>query len=178
MELKLQKNYKWVLNATLQNTTTGEIEIKLSIAPISDLGFITIEPWVNWKEETIFYHRKLGTSVFTYWVNRDNPLQHIIGSSIILANSIDVFNLLLDKEQAPYVFKKSINDVIIKWWTFYINSKIFIINDLDTSVVIEDKVLEPNITNYVYIKNNDYFITQAYDDELYPICDIEVDAWW
>jgi len=50
MELKLQKNYKWVLNATLQNTTTGEIEIKLSIAPISDLGFITIEPWVNWKE--------------------------------------------------------------------------------------------------------------------------------
>lgn len=178
MELTLQKNYKWTLNATLQNTSVGEIEIKLSIAPLSDLGFITIEPWVNGKEETIFYHRKVWTSVFVYGVNRDNPLQHIVDSAIILANSIDVFNILLDEEQAPYIFKKSTSDVIIKGGKFYINNVLITIADVDTSVPLENKVLDPNDTNYVYIKNNDYFISQAYDATLYPVCDIIVDAGW
>jgi len=178
MELKLQKWYKWTLNATLQNTSTGEIEIKLSIAPISSLGFVTIEPWVNLKEETIFYHRVVGNSIFVYWVNRDNPLQHIIGSSIVLANSVDIFNYMLDSEQAPYIFKKSVSDVIIKGGKFYINNTLITINDVDTSVPLEDKVLDPNDTNYVYIKNNDYFISQAYDATLYPVADIVVDAWW
>lgn len=177
MDLTLQKNYKWTLTETLQNTATGEVEIKLSIAPTSDVGFITIEPGVNGKEETIFYHRIVGNSIFVYGVNRDNPLQHIVWSAIVLANSIDVFNYLLEHVyQAPYIFKKSTSDVIIKGGKFYINNTLVTIDDLDTSLAIENKVLDPNDTNYVYIKDNDYFINQVYDATLYPVADIITDA--
>ncbi|NCQ50389.1 hypothetical protein GW796_00525 [archaeon] len=68
------------------------------------------------------------------------------------------------------------SDVIIKGGKFYINNTLITINDVDTSVPLEDKVLDPNDTNYVYIKNNDYFISQAYDATLYPVADIVVDA--
>lgn len=175
----LQKNYKANLTSTLASTNSWEIEVRLNIAPVSETGFLLFEPWVAWKEETCYYHRISWTYAYIYWVNRDNPTTHAIWSSVMLSNSIDTLNYLLDFiSQAPYIFKKTTTDIIIKWWQFYINNVLVTINDIDTSVDIENKVLIPNKTNYITIKDNDYFINDVYNATLYPIADIVVDWSW
>ena len=117
--------------------------------------------------------------MFIYGVNRDNPTQHLIWTPVMLTNSVDMFNYILSNiGETFYIYKKDLQNVIIKWWNFYINNVSITINDVDTSVAIENKVLTPNVTNYVYLKDNDIYINTVYSASLYPIADIVVNWSW
>jgi len=174
----LQKNYKTFLTEELENTSTWEIEIKLWVESSSDIWYLIVEPWVNTKEESIFFHRKVGTSVFAYGVNRDNPVFHSINSQVYLASSIDMFNYILSFIwEKWYIFKKSTSDVIIKWGTYYLNNTNITINDLDTSLWLTNKSLVVNTINYIHIKDWDYYISTT-EDTSYLLATITVNAWW
>jgi len=174
--MKLQKNYKTFLTEELQNTATWEVEIKLWVASDSETGYLIIEPWVNSQEESIFFHRKLGTSVFCYWVNRDNPIFHTINSQVFLASSIDLFNHYSNFIwEQWHIFKLSTSDVIIKGWTYYLDDVNVVINDVDTSLALTNKTLVPNAINYVHIKDWDYYISIT-EDASYLLATITVNA--
>lgn len=175
----LQKNYKTSLTEELLATNTWEVEIKLLNESASDTGYVLIEPWVTNKEETAFFHRKSWTSVFCYWVNRDNPTTHNIWASVYLAANIDILNHLLSFIWEQWmILKKSLSNVIIKWWIFYIDSTNVTINDCDTSLLAINKILTVNSTNYIYIKDQDYFITTTQDNTLYLVWIVIVWADW
>jgi len=178
----LQKNYKTSLTEALSNTFIWEIEIKLANASVSNIWYILIEPW-TWNEESTFFHRKSWNSVFTYWVNRNNPVAHSNGSQVFLASSIESMNHLLSFIGEQWmIYKKTLSHIIIKWWVFYFNSTNITIPDCDTSLLVANKTLTTNSTNYIYIKQWDYFITTIQDNTLYLIwiiivwADSEIDS--
>jgi len=177
--MKLQKNYKATLTEEVLATTSWEIEIKLSIAPESDTWFILIEPGVSAKEESCFYHRRVWNSVFIYWVNRDNPTTHDINVSVMLTNSIDSFNYILDLIHEEFlIFKKDLQNVIIKWWRIYEEWTLKDVSEIDTSLWGTDQVLIIDSTNYVYIENWLIKITNTDSSDKYLIATIVVGADW
>ena len=129
-----QKKYKTNLSEELLSTNSGEIEVKLNIAPVSTTWFLLFEPGtVN--EETCYYHRILWSSAFIYAINRDNPVIHAINSAVMLTNSIDALNYILSfLPEWGYIFKKSTSHIIITWWNYYINGTLYNIAEVDTSL--------------------------------------------
>ena len=81
MSIFFQKDYSTYITEELNNWVVWEIEIFLNTAPESDIGYIILEKGVAWQEETIFYHRRAGNSVFCYGVNRSNPVTHPVNST-------------------------------------------------------------------------------------------------
>ena len=171
-----QKNYKANLTATLQNTNSGEVEVKLSIETLSDTWFLLFEPGTV-REETCFFHRKVGTSVFIYWVNRDNPVQHIISTAVMLTNSIDGMNYIVSLfGEGGYIFKKDTFNIIVLWWNYFIDNILVVVPNIDTSVISENQNLFTNATNYIYIKNWLFYIKSIVESWLYLIWTIIVNS--
>ncbi len=175
----LQKQFKTTLSSLLSATATWEIQINLNIEPDSDMGFLLLENWTD-KQESIFYHRKLGTSVFCYWVNRSIPTVHATWATVLLANSIDYMNYLLDTTYEQfYIYKKSVTDIIITWGTIYKNWITFTVEDLDTSEWLIYQTLTSDAANYIYLStDNKIYITPIYDLSKYNIATVMVGIWW
>lgn len=160
----IKRNYKTYLTEPLVAETIGEFPIYLGTEPDSDMWFIFIEPWTA-NEESIFYHRAVWNVVYAYTINRVTPKSHIDNSQVLLANSVDYLNYLL--EQTPeqlFIFQKNGNHIIIKWGMFYIWWTNIEIDDLDTEDTLPNKTFISNALNYIYIYQNDFYIT----DEVIP----------
>lgn len=167
----LQHDYIADLLNTVPLSSTWEIEISLSVEISSDMGFIVIDRWVNLKEEYMMFHRKNANTVFVYSENRSSPRFHDIGAKVIL-DTIESLNYAHSNTfQQMYVFRKSDSDLIVKGGWFFIDKQYVIIEDLDTEVW---DLLSPGEDNYIYIKDNAYFVTTTIDENLYPVAIISM----
>lgn len=175
----LQKDYKTYLTVELSNISEWEIQIDLWDVVDSDIWFILIEP-NSINQESIFFHRRVWASVFCYWINRSNPITHLENSQVLVVNSIDYMNYLLDQTNRQlYIYKKSLQHIICVGWVFYDNWKNITLSNLDTELALENKTLTSNATNYLYIYNEDFYITTTpITEEAYLIATIVVWVWW
>lgn len=157
--LFLKKDYQTYLTVLLDNTSTGEVAISLNESTESNMGYLLLEPGTP-KEESIFYHRREGNVVYCYWVNRDNPVEHLVYAVVYMANSIDYMNYIISQTfEQTFIYKKSLSHVIITGGSFYTWWQTILINDVDTSIWTAGKTLFANSINYIYLKDGDYFIT-------------------
>jgi len=156
--MQLQKNYKTSLAAGIR-IDWNEHEFILNTEPNSDRGYIFIAPGTT-DEEECFYHRRVGTSVFVYEVNRWTSTYHGIWTQVFLASSVSYFNHILSKiGDAFLLYKKDVSNVYMTWGDISINWDVHSIPDLDTSLWLSDRILISNDTNYIYLYNYNWFIS-------------------
>ena len=104
--IKLIRNYKTYITELLPNNVIWEYALVLNDAPNSDIWYLLLEPWTI-REESIFYHRSLGNTVYIYQENRTNPFEHADNSICLLANSIDYINYLIwQSNNQCFIYKK------------------------------------------------------------------------
>lgn len=175
---QLKRNYNTYLTQELANSSTGETPVFLQHDPESDIWFIIIGTWSS--QESIFYHRSVGNIVYFYPINRKNPVYHPAGTDVLLANSVDYFNYLLENtEEQFYIYKKNANHLVCKWGTFYVNATNVTVADLDTSLALPNKTLVSNTTNYIYFVEEDFKVTTTVIPlEAYLIATVTVNVWW
>jgi len=172
---KTQYDYQASLLSEVPITSTWEIAIHLSVEIESDMWFIVIDRWINLKEERMMYHRKEQNTVFVYWIQRSLPVHHDVGALVIL-DAVWSINYWLDNTfQQMYIYQKSLSDIVVKGWEFYINGNRVVIPDLDTELWTQH--LTPWTENNIYIKDNEYFITTDDVDTDYLVWIIYVDVW-
>ncbi len=170
--LFLKKDYKTYLTVTLPNTSTWEVWITLNDSTDSDKGYLLLEPGTE-REESIFYHRRTGNTVYCYGINRDNPVEHLSTAVVYMANSIDYMNYIISQTyEQTFIYKKDASHVIITGGSFYIDGENIIFGEVDTSAALTNKSLIANSNNYVYIKNGDYYITATADSTLMLVANI------
>lgn len=158
--MQLQKNYKTSLAAGIR-IDWNEHEFILNTEPNSDRGYIFIAPGTT-DEEECFYHRRVGTSVFVYEVNRWTSTYHGIWTQVFLASSVSYFNHILSKiGDAFLLYKKDVSNVYMTWGDISINWDVYSVPDLDTSLWQLDKTLVSNNTNYIYLYDYDWFISTS-----------------
>ena len=170
--LFLKKDYKTYLTVTLPNTSTWEVWITLNDSTDSDKGYLLLEPGTV-KEESIFYHRRTGNTVYCYGINRDNPVEHLSTAIVYMANSIDYMNYIISQTyEQTFIYKKNASHVIITGGSFYIDGENLIFSEVDTSAALTNKSLIANSNNYLYIKDGDYYITATADNTLMLVANI------
>ncbi len=149
--MQLKRNYKTYLTEVLSNSSTGELAIYLNDTPTSDQGFLLLEPGTV-KEENIFYHRRVGNTVYAYGINRSALVEHELNAQVLFSNSIDYLNYALNQIQDQgFIYKKDSQNIIITGGVFYIDGVNVTIADLDTSESIANKSLIAGQMNYIYI---------------------------
>jgi hypothetical protein len=174
MSIRFQKDYITYLIEDLENTSTWEVEVFLNDSPDSDIWFLLIDKGIPWKEENIFYHKKVGNSVFFYWVNRTNPVLHTASSQVLLTNAIDALNYFSDFiNQAFHIYKKSEQNVIITGWKIYEDWSVIDIIDYDS-----EWLLAANYTNYIYLIDGVIIATTTEDLTKYLLAEIDVELNW
>ena len=170
--LFLKKDYKTYLTVTLPNTSTWEVWITLNDSTDSDKGYLLLEPGTE-REESIFYHRRTGNTVYCYGINRDNPVEHLSTAVVYMANSIDYMNHIISQTyDQTFVYKKSASHVIITGGSFYIAWVNVFFAEIDTSLWVAGKTLVANANNYLYIKDSDYYSSDTLDTSLMMIAKI------
>ena len=176
----LKRDYKTYVTAPIPDVVTWEYELSLNVSTDSQMWYLLLEPWTN-KEETIFYHRSSGDTVWFYQVNRSNTIAHADNAQVLLVNSIDYMNYILwQTNEQLFLYKKSNQHIVIKWWKFYISSQLITISDLDTELWLANKTLFTNTTNYIYIDtiNLDFKITNVVDNNLFLVATVLTNWWW
>jgi len=176
MEHNLQHDYISDLLNPIPLATTWEIAISLSVEIKADMWFIIIDRWINMTEERMMYHRKNANTVYVYSENRVTPRHHSVLAKVIL-DTVGSINYAHDNWfDQMYIFRKSENDVIIKWGPFFINKEYITLEDLDTET--SDQNLSYWQDNYIYIKDNAYIVTTDIIPGLYPVWIISVEVSW
>ncbi len=156
--MKLQKNYTATLIADVQ-LVWSEYRFDLSVEPVWNEGYILLDKgWLH--EEEVFFHRKSWISVFVYAVNRGIIYVHQTWTQVLLANSISYFNHLFDQVwDSFFLYKKDLNNVIIRWGKAVLYWTPYTISDLDTSV--SGKHLISNSINYIYVVDWEFVISST-----------------
>ena len=108
-----ENNFQTITNNIVSASATWEVEIQLVTAPISSIGVLTLGTETETPED-IFFHRKSGSSVFTYAVNRKTPQNHSIGTSVQMNDSAELFNFLSNNIYTTfYTYKISLDQVFV-----------------------------------------------------------------
>ena len=149
--------YRQYLQNTINQNATWEIEIQLSVAPVSEFWWVIIEPDSTWNREEVFYHRKAWTSIFTYDVNRVNAKTHMDWSLVVLNNSAWIYNFKeKPNDNIFFHYKTSDTNLLIFGWV--IVDWLWVRHDID-NFNTSDLSLTNNATNYIYIATLDDWIT-------------------
>lgn len=156
--MKLQKDYISTLLADVQ-LIWDEYRFDLSVEPVSNEWYLLIDKWWSHEEE-VFFHRKSWSSVFVYSINRWVLWTHQTGTQVLLANSISYFNHLFNQVwDSFFLYKKDLNNVIIRWGKAVLYWTPYTIPDLDTSV--SWKNLISNSINYIYVVDGNFIISST-----------------
>jgi len=171
-KLNTQNYFSTWLVSTMDTSIVWEIEIQLAVAPNSDLGYLIIDYTDDILREEIFYHRKAGTSVFTYWVNRTNPQAHDIAASVQMNDSASIFNYILDLlPDHFFMYKTSATTCYVKGW------KIF--DDWEYFTIADEANLSLSVwTNYVYVVDATINATLSTITDRLVVWEIIVDWAW
>jgi hypothetical protein len=92
-KLKVENLYESALTDAVVSAT-GDVTLKLTVAPSEPFGGLVIEPDDAGKRETVIYHAKSGLEVSVYGVNRKNGNTHLSGSVVRMLNIAELFNLM------------------------------------------------------------------------------------
>lgn len=173
--MQLKRNYKTYLTEILSNSSIGELAIYLNDTPTSDQGYLLLEPGTV-KEENIFYHRRVGNTVFAYAINRSAPVEHLVNAQVLFSNSIDYLNYALNQiNDQGFIYKKDAQNIIVTGGVFYIDGVNVTIADLDTSLNLTGKSLIAGALNYIYITSGDYTIVSTpIASEAYLLATVDV----
>ena len=174
MSIHFKRDFNTYLVQKLLNTSTWEIEVFLNDSSESDIWFLVINQWIPALEEYIFYHRRVGTSVFVYWINRSNPVEHAVNSQVLwmdITDSLNYFSGLIN--QQFFIYKKSEQNVIITWGKIYDEWQVITVADWDS-----EWHLAANYTNYLYIDEWAIVATHIEDNTKYLIWEIDIELTW
>ena len=172
-KVKLMNEYITTLHSNVSFSSTWEIAIHLNKEIESEMWFIVIDRDNDMKEERMFFHRKNGSVVYVYSVNRHSPKQHTAWANVILDYTWTI-NYLSDISFPQwYIYKIENNKAIITWWEFFINSQRVVINDL-----ILDSQFQYWVVNNIYIKDNNYYVTSEERNDMYLIWKVHVSTNW
>lgn len=116
--------------------------------------------------------------VYAYDFNRTWHGSHPIGAQVLLSNSIDYMNYLINQARSHgFLYQKDAYDFVIKGGLWYMDAQNIAIGDLDTSENVEFKTLTNNCKNYVYVVPYDYRITvEPLTFEAFLLYEVDVDA--
>lgn len=111
-----------------------------------------MNPTSEANRENIFFHRKSGNIVYAYGVNRSSPRVHANGTQVLFSNSIDYLNYALGQvHDQTFIYKKSLNHLVVTGGYFYVGDQNILISDLDTEDELTNKTLINGETNYLYV---------------------------
>ena len=129
---------------TISNSITWEIEIQLPSAPNSDMWVVIIDSEIEEDKEEIFFHRRVGNTIYTYWVNRKNPKEHWIWSSVVMNDSAWLFNYILENTNTWFfIYKTSTTQVQVTWGKVFYDWNIYPVNWKQINI--------SEWTNYIYL---------------------------
>lgn len=165
----IKKQYKTTNAVAIPDYSDSEQAFQLASSPESDMGWIVIAPWTP-QEESCFFHRVVGNTVYVHGVNRTNPSLHPIGTLVYYAATIDYLNYIFSQQgNQMFIFKTSDDNVTVLWGEFYQDWGYIIIPDLNTSLWLVDKTLLINSTSYIHIIDNEYKILSYRDNTYYYV---------
>jgi hypothetical protein len=120
------------------------------------MGYLLIDKNGD-NEEEIFYHRRVGDTVYAYRTNRQKDILHSVGTPVLLADSIQLFNFLLNRTgEILHLYKINPNHIFIKGGEATVKGIPHIVADLDTRQ--PGKNLVSGVVNYIYIIDGEFVI--------------------
>lgn len=165
----IKKQYKTTNAVAIPGYSDSEQAFQLASSPESDMGWIVIAPWTP-QEESCFFHRVVGNTVYVHGVNRTNPSLHPIGTLVYYAATIDYLNYIFSQQgNQMFIFKTSDDNVTVLGWEFYKDWDYITIPDLNTSLGLPDKTLLINSTSYIHIIDDEYKILSYRDNTYYYV---------
>jgi len=174
----IKKQYKTFLSTHVDEFENVEISINLQDSPESDIGWIIIAPGTT-SEETCFFHRSVGNTVFVHWVNRTNPHAHDIGTLVYYASTIDYLNYLLSRQNNQmFIYKKTDDNVVVVGWEFYVWGIYTTVPSMDTSLGLPNQTLLLNTTSWIHLIDGVYAILPARDNAHYYVGNVITDISW
>ena len=174
----IKKQYKTTNSVIVPDFADAEQTFHLASAPESDMGWIIIAPWTA-NEETCFFHRAVGNTVYVHWVNRSNPNIHAIGTIVYYASTIDYLNYLLSRQNHQmYIYKTSDDNVVVLGWEFYVGGIYTTVPNMDTSLWLPNQTLLVNSTSWIHLIDGVYTILPARDNAHYYTGNVITDISW
>lgn len=171
----IKKQYKTTNSVIVPDFVDAEQAFHLASSPESDMGWIIIAPWTP-NEETCFFHRTVGNTVYVHWVNRSNPNIHAIGTIVYYASTIDYLNYLLSRQNHQmYIYKTSDDNVVVLGWEFYLWGIYTTVPDMDTSLGLPNQTLLVNSTSWIHLVNGAYKILPARNNAHYYVGNVVTD---
>lgn len=171
----IKKQYKTTNSVIVPDFVDAEQTFHLASAPESDMGWIIIAPWTT-NEETCFFHKAVGNTVYVHWVNRSNPNIHAIGTIVYYASTIDYLNYLLSRQNHQmYIYKTSDDNVVVLGWEFYVGGTYTTVPDMDTSLGLPNQTLLVNSTSWIHLVNGVYTILPARNNAHYYVGNVITD---
>lgn len=171
----IKKQYKTTNSVIVPDFVDAEQAFHLASAPESDMGWIIIAPWTT-NEETCFFHRTVGNTVYVHWVNRSNPNIHAIGTIVYYASTIDYLNYLLSRQNHQmYIYKTSDDNVVVLGWEFYVWGIYTTVPDMDTSLGLPNQTLLVNSTSWIHLVNGVYTILPTRNNAHYYVGNVITD---
>lgn len=172
----IKKQYKTFLSTHVDEFENVEISINLQDSPESDMGWIIIAPGTT-SEETCFFHRSVGNTVFVHGVNRTNPHAHDIGTLVYYASTIDYLNYLLSRQNNQmFIYKKTDDNVVVVGGEFYVWGIYTVVPSMDTSLGLPNQTLLINTTSFIHLENGIYTIAAARNNSLYYVWSVVTDV--
>lgn len=108
-------------------------------------------------EEEVFYHRRVGSTVYAYRINRTGDRLHPAGTPVLLAESIQLFNYLLNRTgEILHLYKIDPNNVFIQGGSATVKGEPMEIESLNTKK--DWKHLHSGVVNYIYIIDGEFQI--------------------
>jgi len=92
-KIKVENLYEAALTDPVASAT-GDVTLKLTVAPANPFGGLVIEPDDSGKRETVIYHAVNGLEVSVYGVNRTGGNTHLAGAAVKMLNVAELFNLM------------------------------------------------------------------------------------
>ena len=174
----IKKQYKTTNSVIVPDFVDAEQAFHLASSPESDMGWIIIAPWTT-NEETCFFHRTVGNTVYVHWVNRSNPNIHAIGTIVYYASTIDYLNYLLSRQNHQmYIYKTSDDNVVVLGWEFYVGGIYTTVPDMDTSLGLPNQTLLVNSTSWIHLIDGVYTILPARNNTHYYVGNVITDIAW
>ncbi len=174
----IKKQYKTFLSTHVDEFENVEISINLQDSPESDIGWIIIAPGTT-SEETCFFHRSVGNTVFVHWVNRTNPHAHDIGTLVYYASTIDYLNYLLSRQNNQmFIYKKTDDNIVVVGGEFYVWGIYTTVPSMDTSLGLPNQTLLLNTTSWIHLIDGVYTILPARDNAHYYVGNVITDISW
>lgn len=171
-QVKLVHNYISTLLQPVPLTATWEIAVALAHEIDAQMWFIVIDRDINMKEERMFFHRKNANTVYVYSVNRDAPRYHDVWANVIL-DVLSSVNYAIDTWfPQMYIFKKSNTSVIVTGWNYFINNQMVKIPETEFNTFVNW------VENNIYIKDNQYYVTNVNHSDLYLVGKVYIDIAW